>query len=533
MKKYQLLLIAAQLLFVGATAQNATAVLDIANFRAPIRSDGQLFQNGAYNLPGLEWPKTNVPADKRYLGYTGQIWMAGHDQQGILRVAANEYGQVARGYFPGRAGFDHQLYDQVWKITKAEIDLFRADFASGIPLNFSNYPAVQTWPAFGTNVNGQMKPYAPFVDVNGNPNDYDPTAGDYPDVPGDQAIFFGFTDDPDSLTPQFPDFLGLDVIGFANAFDCPQLQDVMFLQYDLFNPLTTNYADFNIGLWMDSDIGDYSDDYFASDTTGIYPMTFTYNGDADDQGTNGYGLNPPACGLSLLTETAGYGMTYNNDMSAMGNPSMAANYAGYLRSVWNDSTPLSYGGTGHLSGGVATNFAFTGDDGYCGGAGTGWTGISAGYMPFDSRMILASPLGVLNASPKRFTFAIMMARGLYNDNKGSVCELKALRDSVATWSMSGQMSCANFATGNVAPSPSLHALLTPNPATTASVLRFNNPTMKLASVQLLDLQGRQIAAIQTGFESEFSLPTDHLAAGLYLVQLRCGNDQTSLRLLKE
>ena len=159
MKKSILLLFIAFVFGSTVYAQQVTATLDIGNFAAPIRSDGQLFQNSNFTLGGLEWPKTAVPGDKRYISYTGQIWMSGHDQQGTLRVAANEYGQTGECYFPGRAGFPNASWNNVWKISRAEIDQFRADFASG-NVNFANYPVIQSWPAYGTTTLGAVKPCA-------------------------------------------------------------------------------------------------------------------------------------------------------------------------------------------------------------------------------------------------------------------------------------------------------------------------------------------------------------------------------------
>ena len=220
MKKSILHLLIAFVFGSTVYAQQATETLDIGNFAAPIRSDGQLFQNSTYSLGGLEWPKTAVPADKRYTTYSGQIWMAGHDQQGTLRVAANEYGQTGECYFPGRSGFSSPSWNNLWKISKSEIDQFRADFANGT-VNFTNYPIIQSWPAYGTTTLGVVKPYAPYVNVDNNPADYNPSAGDYPDVPGDQAIFFGFTDAPTGQAPRFVNNLGVDVLGMADRSRLP------------------------------------------------------------------------------------------------------------------------------------------------------------------------------------------------------------------------------------------------------------------------------------------------------------------------
>jgi Secretion system C-terminal sorting domain len=532
MKKISLLMLAILGIALGAQAQNATAILNIGNFSAPIRSDGQLFQDGSYILPGLEWPKTSVVADKRYISYTGQLWMAATDPNGTLRVAANTYGQTGRGYFPGRSGFDPVAYDQAWKITKAEITQFQTDFANGT-VNFANYPVIQTWPAFGTDLQGNVKPYAPFVDVDGNPATYNPAAGDYPDVPGDEAVFFGFTDDPGTLVSEFPNNLSFDVLGFAYAYSCPQLEDVLFLQYDVINATARGYTDLKIGLWQDNDLGNYADDYVGSDTTSDRPMIYTFNGDANDETAQGYGLTPPAIGTTLLSEPASNGMYYENNFTIVGNPNTPAYFAGYLASTWGDGSHLTHGGSGYATSGVNANFPFTGDPGFCSATQSGWHAAGAGMTPQDARTILATaPSTLLAGETKRLTFAMLMARDYTNQNLSSVCKLMTMQDSLSSWMNSAQMPCAGVATGVKAPRD-IAATLAPNPTHATSMIRFENAGNEIASAQVIDLQGRQVAATVSGTGTQLLLQTEGLAQGLYLVKLHCGDKQTVLRLQKD
>ncbi len=514
-------------------AQQAVATLDIGNFEAPIRADGQLFQDQTYQLGGLEWPKTAVAVDKRYISYTGQIWMAGHDQQGTLRVAANEYGQGGEGYFPGRAGFANASWNNVWKISKAEIDQFRADFANGT-VNFTNYPVIQSWPAFGTTTLGVVKAYAPYVNVDNNPADYNPSAGDYPDVPGDQAIFFGFTDNPASQAPRFANNLGFDVLAMAYSYTCSDLEDVLFLRYDIINGTTNSYTDFTVGMWQDNDIGNPNDDYMGSDTTSLRSMIYTYNSDANDETALGYGLNPPAVGTMLISEPSYSGIYYKNDFSVTGNPTVDSTYYHYLNASWKDGTHLNYGGDGHALGAASCNFAFTGDAGFCVGVQSGWYGLTGGGQPLDSRILLSTqPQSLAAGETKQFTYAILMARDFVNDNLGSVCKLKTLQDSLTAWEASGYRNCPSVVTSTTAPAAALDAELFPNPTQATSTLRFENTGGHTAMLELIDVQGRRVAAPQHTSGHQFELDLTGLAQGLYLAKLSVGNSQTVMRLQKQ
>ena len=45
---------------------------------------------------------------------------------------------------------------------------------------------------------------------------------------------------------------------------------------------------------------------------------------------------------------------YNNDFTVIGNPSEGIHFYNYLRGIWKDNVPMTYGGDGHGSGNGAT-----------------------------------------------------------------------------------------------------------------------------------------------------------------------------------
>ena len=116
------------------------------------------------------------------------------DESGQLRVAAQTYRQWGSDFWPGPLTSGGATVDDVtcaaWDkhflITKEEISSFRAAYldavTNGGSVNLDLYPAVKTWPAFGFDSDGNRLSLAPFVDVDGNDQEYNPGGGDFPDI---------------------------------------------------------------------------------------------------------------------------------------------------------------------------------------------------------------------------------------------------------------------------------------------------------------------------------------------------------------
>ena len=90
------------------------------------------------------------------------------------------------------------------------------------------------------------------------------------------------------------------------------------------------------------------------------------------------------------------------------------------------------GGNGYpgTAPGPDVNFMYPGDPGWCGGGGNGgWTEISAANQPFDRRFIQsAGPFTLQPGAVNDIVVGALWARGYYNDNKGSICELLTADD---------------------------------------------------------------------------------------------------------
>lgn len=434
---------------------SSSVELDINNVRALIHNGGDfwwdLVGNPRYEVPKL--PR-NQAASARHSSFAGSLWIGGIDESGQLRVAAQTYRQGGNDFWPGPltsggATIDDvtcSAWDDHYLITKEEISAARAAYLDAITnggtFNVDLYPAVKSWPAFGEDADGNRLSMAPFVDVDGDPLNYSPAAGDYPDISPtagggspDQAIWWVINDKGDVHTETGGEAIGLEIQMLAFAFaTTDQVNDMTFYKYKVVNKSTLRLNNTYMGQWVDSDVGNYSDDYVGCDTT--RGLGFAYNGDANDETAAGYGVNPPCFGLDFFQGPFGDDgnrldmgtfVYYENDFSLRGNPEVATHFYGYLRGYWKDGSHMVDNGQNGYPGtaaGPETNFMYPGDPGFCGGSASGWSEVSAGNQPFDRRfMQSAGPFTLQPGAVNDIVVGAVWARGYYNDQLGSVCEL--------------------------------------------------------------------------------------------------------------
>lgn len=436
---------------------SSSVELDVNNVRCLLHNGGDFWWD-LVGSPRYEVPK--LPADQaasaKHSSFAGSLWIGGVDESGQLRVAAQTYRQSGNDFWPGPltdngATVDDvtcEQWDQHYKITKAEITAFRAAFQAfnsgqSTELNMDDYPNVANWPAFGDDADGNRLALAPFVDIDGDPFNYNPSGGDYPDIAPcegggepDQAVWWVINDKGDIHTETGGEAIGVEIQMLAFAFSTSNaINDMTFYKYKVTNKSTLKLNETYMGQWIDADIGNFSDDYVGCDTT--RGLGFAYNGDANDETAAGYGLNPPALGVDFFQGPFGdqgvrlpmqIFVYYENDFSLRGNPEVATHYYGYLRGFWKDGSRMVDNGTNGFPGsgsGPEVNYMYPGDPGFCGGAGNGgWSEVSAGNQPFDRRFVQsAGPFTLQPGAVNDIITGAVWARGFYNDNLGSVCEV--------------------------------------------------------------------------------------------------------------
>jgi hypothetical protein len=250
-------------------------------------------------------------------------------------------------------------YYRVWKVTSQQIQNHIVMY------NQPNYvipEVIANWPGNGRFEAGEAYTLAPFVDINAN-NSYEPWAGDYPKIEGDEAIYLIFNDKyithytmwdqlPNETLP--PLNLEIHLMFYAYANQIPPLSRTIFLRSTVYNRSENDYTDLRLGLFNDFDIGNPFDDFMGCDS--LLHYSFAYNRDNDDEDVlppgellevDGYGDNPPATACIFLNQPMASSIVATNQSSGgliPPVPTTMKKYYSMMNGLDEFGDPLLYGG---------------------------------------------------------------------------------------------------------------------------------------------------------------------------------------------
>lgn len=431
-------------LAAGCDPASASTNLDINNVRARIMNGGDMWwdlvQNAMYEVPKV----TEAGESRKTALFAGALWIGGYDDGNNLRAAAMTYRQNdSWDFFPGpldihTASTDESeciRWDKIFQVTRTEIDEF---IETGGDVMSDN---IRDWPAYGDQTKGQDKYMAPFVDTDGD-GEYDPYQGDYPDVSGDQTLWFVYNDKGNTHTETQSLAIGLEIQTMAFAFATnDEINNMTFYQQKIVNRSKNKLKDVYFGQWVDADLGFAYDDYVGCDST--RSLGICYNGDDFDEGANGYGSNPPSIGVDFFqgpladandgvdndkdgtTDEEGEEIImskfvyYNNDFSLNGNPTEGIHYYYYLVGKFKNGQKMRFGGNAfnNVWENRPVNYMFPDDPRKPRPA---WSEVSAGNTPGDRRFIQsAGPFTLKPGAVNFITVGVVWARSSSGGNTGS------------------------------------------------------------------------------------------------------------------
>ena len=445
----------------GCSPSISKTDLDVNNVRTTIMAAGDMWWN-------LDDARYEIPKDgNKHSMFAGALWIGGVDAGGQLKVAAMTYRQGGSDFWTGPLNTttatispeECNEWDKHFKISRTEVEEHAANY---LDPTYVMPDIIENWPAHGDPALGQDFNLAPFYDAGQDGGLYNPYDGDYPDYNvsgsndnarlfGDQTLWWVFNDQGNIHTETEASPLGLEIHAQAFGFTADnEVNDMTFYNYKIINRSTLPLNDTYFGQWVDPDLGYYLDDYVGCDV-GL-GLGFCYNGDAEDEGAAGYGFNPPAIGVDffqgpLADPNDGIDndrdgtidenneqiimskfVYYNNDFTVIGNPSAGTHFYNYLRGIWKDNVPMTYGGDGHGSGQGSTtdqcNFMFPGtsDDAF---AGLEWTEQTAGNIPADRRFLQsAGPFTLQPGAVNEITTGVVWARAKSGGQTASIALVK-------------------------------------------------------------------------------------------------------------
>lgn len=439
-----------QLKTTAATCQGAVAAidLDINNVRARLMTGGDMWWNIGLQVAAYEVPKGSGKSSQ----FAASCWIGGYDKQGQLKVAAQTYRQDGNDYWPGALDNKGTItteecanWDRFWKVDKSTINKFIELAKTGGNLKTAEFDVINGWPATGnSNVKGATGAnlslnnsftYAPFVDLNGN-GSYEPENGEYPDIRGDQFIWWVCNDAGNVKNQTRTASIGIEVQNSAFAYSTQDfLNNATFCNYRVINKGALTVDSTYIAVWDDCDLGYYNDDYIGCDTArglGIMYTGASSDGQVSNFPPNSYGANPPQVGVDFfqgpirVVKRAGLPDTlerlkmtnftyYNNDFGIIGNPSNGLEIYRYMTgSIRNgDRFTNDFQGAGVRSkgygSGPVTNFVFTGDP----GDNNTWSECASGNAAGDRRFIFSSgPFQLLPGAKNDIVFGSVWASGV-------------------------------------------------------------------------------------------------------------------------
>lgn len=531
-----------------------------------------MWNNNVFHWDKIGSPRYEVPKGSfRSSVFASTLWVGGLDTLNALHMAAETYFEGGKDFWAGpldtiTASLDSSTqlqYDSIWKVNRRTIDEFITQFNLGNVTNGSyTIPnEILYWPAHGTG--NYSRSLAPFVDVNGDGN-YNPMNGDYPQIKGDQMLWwvmndnFGIHEASDGIA------MGIEIHCKAYAYHCHNIADsneavnyTTFYSFDIINRSDTDYHDVYIGLFVDVDLGNYLDDFVGCNVE--HDIAFVYNGDNNDEGISGYGMNPPMLSVAVLNGPVAepndsldndhngivdepgehcmmnHFLYYNgNNDPCLGNPYDDEDYYSYLHSITRCGTHFTYGGNGNGGGiggtNIPTDYFFPGTP-----YDTGWTEASSGNLPDDRRLLPSSgPFSLRKGERRTIDFAYIFNRDESAPNGLNTSIAKNISDveKVKRWFNTDSFPCNNSGIGiDEINKNQSEFLIFPNPASEKlTVIRSDKSGD--AELEILNILGE----LEFHFKfhpgrKETMFKTGNLMPGIFIVKLSDGKSVSSKKLV--
>jgi len=532
------------------TTFNTRDSMDINNITAGIVVHGDMW-----------WQPENYTNRCRYpahaesnINFVSALWMSGYDGGNNLHIAAQTYRQDGNDWWPGPLDANvnvtwaaSQSWAKIWKLNRTDIQAFLSLPAHTV----ANTPdAILTWPAKGNAyaAGNTGTPFtitedmAPFVDLNSN-GMYEPLLGEYPDVPGDQAAWWVFSDSGATHNQSRGLPLGVQIHAMAYAYKRgTAIDNVIYYDYTMVNKSGNNYHSCRLAQWDDVDLGYWMDDYIGFDST--WRMAVAYSAVNDEGAAGGhpsgsYGDDPPQMGLTMIEMPgdagshyvpAGSFTYYVNDFSVIGNPTTDTEYNYYMHARTRRGDPLD--SFFHSSGAPCVvsnpNYAYPGDP----SDNTKWSECTCGNTPSDRRFVLSSADFSLNAGSRAHAvIALVVADPTKGCDSGT--SFSAVRNMADTaWRVYHNPLPPKLGTDNLLQAGSSITAY-PNPARTKVYVDRGSGRISNAKIVVYNMLGQAVYVPVMKGANKYELDISQLPAGLYNILCRDDAGQSSARFVKE
>ena len=535
---------------------NSMKTLDINNIEAAVLTCGDMHWdlNSTFRY---RFPKGTT----NYCSGPAGLWIGGFFGTSLV-TACQTYRQNGTDFWPGPldsvvANIDATTcyaYDRIWKIDYTSINDFITHFNNGTIQNgtYPINPAIQTWPI------GTQYKLAPFVDVNNN-GIYDPkVGGDYPEIKGDQSLFYVFNDKGNSHTNTGSiNAMGIQINAMPYAYGCstivatrPELMNTTFYDYKIINHSPNTYTNTYIGIWVDASIGDETNDFVGTNPKLGY--MYAYNGTPTD---NVYGQYSPAVGTVMLkAPLVGKNDGIDNDLdtiideinesylipnmyyfqstkivsplpdtSGQGDPTNQMDYYRYLTGRWKTDSSFVCGGIAYpyTSTGNPVKHVFPGINTIDPLCNTNWTEITAGNAPGNRSYLLSMGPFTFKAKDTteiEFAFVTSIDSTQPGNNWANVLKLEADIKKVKTfYNTPNKPNCIDsISVTNKLTEVANNISIYPNP--NDKILFINSTFKNDCFVRVIDLLGQEVISEFALKQGVNIIDIQSFSSGVYFLQ---------------
>ncbi len=581
-------------------AQVQSTVLELQDAKVHINSNGILFHDYPNRMAGYEVPLNS----ENHALFAATLWISGLDNQNNLRTAATTFCQQSPDGFcdlfsgplttDGTASTNDAVfeeYNRFWFITREQVETHTDYFTClynptcnteiQFPEGYTTPQEILEWPAHGNISMGLPFYLAPFVDVNGN-GSYQPHYGDYPSFPGDEAVYMILNDKGgEHLNSGGAPFgIELHTMVYYYLDSHPALSRTVYVHQDIINRSTNDFHDMYIGIWNDFDLGDPRNDYIGTDVENSY--VYVYNGNAYDDASPegpGYGADNPMMACKIIAgpykdpngiddvgpfSGAEYGnytkgwndgiidneriglsgsLYHHNSPAVNGDPQTPQQYHNYLRSIWKDFTPMTFGGTGYNPDDpdlLSAKYHFPGmsDPQFMGTDGVdpeypidgGWTEENSGLAVGDRRVLASSGPFSLNAGQKQSIDYVYVFAQQSDDPDSDLHDLLTEYVNYAAGHVDSLPAGVITSVKNIQPEQVGFGLY-PNPAANEITIAISG-NMNATTYRIFNVLGSQVKSGALKGE-QTTVDISGLNRGLYLVNVQVRNRMATKKLVIE
>jgi hypothetical protein len=490
---------------VAISAQYVESV-EFNDIRARVNNDGTFFINRQNTTAAYEVPKGT---GKNALFFMN-AYAIGINDNDEFAGAYSTYDQTDFSPGPIATNYTDQSYlnryqSSLWPVYRYDIENHKTNW------NQSGYvtpSSILNWPGNGNGTNGEAQFLAPFFDNNGD-NIYTPTDGDYPLIRGSFAVYC-ILNDEGKTHPTGTKTVGMELhVMFYQYATNDALNRTTFLSTTLINRGNQTISNLHFGSFIDFDLGNYSDDYMGTNVD--KNLAYVYNGDLideDDNGSPGYGENPPALGVVSLNEDLYSHIILPSSAGDFTNNS----YYNLLRGLTPDGSSIKDDNN------QATRFAYS-------EKGSGWNESTQDNPPGDRRGNIS--FSAVNFTPGMFIchdLAIIYAPNADGTLFGSVDSLELVADFVQNLYDAESYGC-KLMEMSISEKNNPTMTVHPNPAT-------NTLYISDANFEHYTITGLDGKIIKTGNGQYKSIPISELKAGYYLLVLETNQGLQSVPFIK-